>query len=66
MVLATEPNGNNLFAIDTEFATNSMENEQSEDNTLTMEKLRSLEKAGWLKLGESHHKYPPAAEKDGE
>jgi hypothetical protein len=31
-----------------------------------MEKLRKLEKAGWLKLGESHYKYPPAAEKDGE
>ena len=40
--------------------------ERGEDNTLTMEKLRKLEKAGWLKLGESHYKYPPAAEKDGE
>jgi hypothetical protein len=44
MVLATEPNGNNLFAIASEFVTNSMENEESEDKTLTMEKLRSLEK----------------------
>jgi hypothetical protein len=31
-----------------------------------MEKLRSLEKAGWLTLGESHYKSPPAIEKDDE